>query len=199
MPGEGEGEGQTSGATPYSEGSPITPGSGSSYSDRLSQINANIKSLGGGVEVGGEGGQMPNMGMGIPAHGALGIVGINQIMQNLQSNLMQQMSGSETTAPPAPPVASMIPDVNTTMSSQIIDQSQIETEMDDHAYKQNLKAYTEQTKKQTTEISQSESSSGTPVSFDYNNASDIGWPDWASMIGGNHWAELKKIRLNMWG
>lgn len=199
MPGQGEGEGQTSGATSYSEGSPVTPGSGSSYSDRLSQINANIQSLGGGVEVGGEGGQMPNMGMGIPAHGGLGIVGINQFMQSMQSNLMQQMSGSETTAPPAPPVASMIPDVSATMSSQIIDQSQIETEMDDHAYKQNLKAYTEQTKKQTTEISQSESSSGTPVSFDYNNASDIGWPDWASMIGGNHWAELKKIRLNMWG
>ena len=200
MPGAGEGEGQTSGATPYSEGTQVTPGSGSVGGDRLSQINQIMQNLGGGVP-GTEqsSGGIPDLGMGIPAHGGLGIVGINALVKGMESNLMQQMSGSVPEAPPAPPVASMVPNPTTTMSTQAIEQSQIESNIDDHTYKQNLKAFTEQTKKQTTEIAASEASSGTPVSYDYNNASDIGWPDWAGMIGGNHWAELKKIRLNMWG
>lgn len=33
----------------------------------------------------------------------------------------------------------------------------------------------------------------------YNGPSDIGWPDWAEMIGGNHWKEMKNYKKNMWG
>lgn len=33
----------------------------------------------------------------------------------------------------------------------------------------------------------------------YNGPSDIGWPDWAEMIGGNHWKEMKSYKKNMWG
>lgn len=44
---------------------------------------------------------------------------------------------------------------------------------------------------------------GTPSmagSYDgYNGPSDIGWPDWAEMIGGNHWKEMKNYKKNMWG
>jgi len=29
---------------------------------------------------------------------------------------------------------------------------------------------------------------------------DIGWPDWAGMIGGMHWEEMKNYKKNMaWG
>ena len=41
--------------------------------------------------------------------------------------------------------------------------------------------------------------SGGGAGYDYNAPWDIGWPDWASMIGGNHWAEGKKYKQNMWG
>lgn len=34
--------------------------------------------------------------------------------------------------------------------------------------------------------------------YAYNYPSDVSWPDWASMIGGNHWSEMKKIKKNMW-
>lgn len=33
----------------------------------------------------------------------------------------------------------------------------------------------------------------------YNNQYDVGWPDWAEMIGGNHWKEMKNYKKNMWG
>jgi hypothetical protein len=33
----------------------------------------------------------------------------------------------------------------------------------------------------------------------YNGQYDIGWPDWAEMIGGNHWKEMKSYKKNMWG
>jgi hypothetical protein len=35
--------------------------------------------------------------------------------------------------------------------------------------------------------------------YAYNTPDDIGWPDWASMIGGNHWEEMKHYKKNMWG
>jgi hypothetical protein len=36
--------------------------------------------------------------------------------------------------------------------------------------------------------------------FAYNMPDDIGWPDWAGMIGGNHWEEMKNYKKNMsWG
>lgn len=33
----------------------------------------------------------------------------------------------------------------------------------------------------------------------YNGTYDVGWPDWAEMIGGNHWKEMKNYKKNMWG
>jgi hypothetical protein len=35
-------------------------------------------------------------------------------------------------------------------------------------------------------------------SYAYNYPSDTSWPDWASMIGGNHWNEMKNFKKNMW-
>lgn len=35
--------------------------------------------------------------------------------------------------------------------------------------------------------------------FAYNMPEDIGWPDWAGMLGGNHWEEMKNYKKNMWG
>lgn len=34
--------------------------------------------------------------------------------------------------------------------------------------------------------------------YSYNYPWDVSWPDWASMIGGNHWSEMRKIKKNMW-
>jgi predicted lipid-binding transport protein (Tim44 family) len=36
--------------------------------------------------------------------------------------------------------------------------------------------------------------------FAYNMPGDIEWPDWASMLGGNHYEEMKNYKKNMsWG
>jgi len=36
--------------------------------------------------------------------------------------------------------------------------------------------------------------------FAYNMPGDIEWPDWAGMLGGNHWEEMKNYKKNMsWG
>lgn len=35
--------------------------------------------------------------------------------------------------------------------------------------------------------------------YAYNMPGDIEWPDWASMLGGNHWEEMKGYKKNMWG
>lgn len=43
------------------------------------------------------------------------------------------------------------------------------------------------------------SMSSTGESYAYNHPEDTGWPDWASMIGGNHWEEMKNFKKNMWG
>ena len=45
----------------------------------------------------------------------------------------------------------------------------------------------------------SNSMSGGGHGYGYNHPGDIGWPEWASMIGGNHWAEMKKYKQNMGG
>jgi hypothetical protein len=35
--------------------------------------------------------------------------------------------------------------------------------------------------------------------YAYNYPGDNSWPDWASMIGGLHWNEMKNFKKNMWG
>jgi hypothetical protein len=35
--------------------------------------------------------------------------------------------------------------------------------------------------------------------YAYNYPGDNSWPDWASMIGGLHWSEMKNFKKNMWG
>lgn len=42
-------------------------------------------------------------------------------------------------------------------------------------------------------------SQGDSSGYAYNLLGDIGWPDWAAMIGGNHWEEMKHYKKNMWG
>lgn len=201
MPGAGgeEGQGPSLQEATFPQGagiSSISPGAGSSE-ERLAQIQQNIQSLGGGVE-GGEGGsQTPMMGMGIPAHGMIGAVGINQAIEAARA-FSAEMSGTMNAVPPAPPVASMITETPQS-SSQVIEQSQIQNQVEEYSSRETLKAYAEQTSKQTTEIAASEASSGTPVMHDYNNVNDVGWPDWAAIVGGNHWQELKKVKLNMFG
>jgi hypothetical protein len=34
--------------------------------------------------------------------------------------------------------------------------------------------------------------------YAYNYSWDKSWPDWASMIGGQHWSELQNFKKNMW-
>lgn len=190
-----EGEGAT-GATPYSGGAAVTPGMGGSVNDRISQINQTIQSMGGGVP-GAEKASDPNLGMGIPAHGLIAPMNINELINVAKSDLKQMQSNVAT--PNLAPAAAMVAGSETAKSTQTIQQAQLEDQIEDYSYRENMRAYTEQTKKVTTDIAASEKTSGTPVIYDYNNASDVGWPDWASMVGGNHWPELKKIKLNMFG
>lgn len=191
-----EGEKGTSGATPYSGGSAVTPGMGGSVSDRLSQIQQNIQSLGGGVPGAEIQSATPDMGMGIPAFGGMGMLGAVNISEYIE-NAKQQMTGTMAPVPPAAPVASMIPEPKISAPTQTIEQSQIQNEMEEYSSRESMRAYAEQTKKQTTDIVSSEASSGTPAMYDYNNINDVGWPDWAAIVGGNHWQELKKVKLNM--
>lgn len=193
-----ESEKGTSGATPYSGGSAVTPGMGGSVSDRLSQIQQNIQSLGGGVPGAEIQSAKPDMGMGIPAFGGMGMLGAVNINDYIE-NAKQQMSGTMAPAPPAAPVASMIPEPKISAPTQTIEQSQIQNEMEEYASRESMKTYAEQSKKQTTELASSEATTGTPVMYDYNNVNDVGWPDWAAIVGGNHWQELKKVKLNMFG
>jgi len=191
-----ESEKGTSGATPYSGGSAVTPGmGGGSYDQRLAAIQENINKLGGGVTgIGAEessapvGPSLESLQMGIPAHGMMGApVNMQSFIENLKSQAV----------PPAPsPTASMVPTPAVT-PSQTIEQSRINDEIEDYEQKQKMVAFAEQTKKQTTDIISNQNSSGTPSSFDYNNAADTGWPDWAALIGGWNWEETKKIKQNM--
>lgn len=194
-----ESEKGTSGATPYSGGSAVTPGmGGESYDQRLSAIQENINKLGGGVPESEQTGSSPFAGMmGIPAHGFGGAVNIQEYMSNIQSN-MAQIQQSVASPNLMAPAAAMVSAPLTSQATQAIQQAQVEDQVEDYTFKENMMAYNEQTKKVTTEIAASEKTSGTPVIYDYNNASDVGWPDWASMVGGNHWSELK-LKLNMFG
>jgi hypothetical protein len=194
----GESEQSKSGATPISGGSAVTPAmSGSTSDNTISQINENIQKLGGGVP-GEYKPETPNLGMGIPAHGLAAPLNIDEFMKVANSDI-RQMQSNIATPNLAVPAAAMVTAPETSRASQAIHQSQIDDQAENYAYRENMRSFNEQTKKQTTEIAASEKTTGTPVIYDYNNASDVGWPDWASMVGGNHWAELKKIKLNMFG
>ena len=190
-----ESETGTSGATPYSGGSAVTPGmGGGSYDQRLATIQENINKLGGGVtgvgseQAGPTGPSLQSMQMGIPAHGMMAMpVNVQSFVENIKS---QQM------APPAAPAANIVP-TEIPMPAQTIDQSRLNDEVEKHDQRQKLAAFAEQTKKQTTDIVATENASGLPSSYNYNNANDVGWPDWAALIGGWHWEETKKIKQNM--
>lgn len=184
-----ESEKGTSGATPYSGGSAVTPGmGGGSYDQRLAAIQENINKLGGGVTgVGAEEqpAPTPSIAMGIPAHGMAMPVNIQDYTSKIDTMAIAASS----------PAASMVP--ATPKTSDVINQTQLETQVEDHSYKEAMRIYTEQTKKQTEDIASSQLSTGTQYAFDYNNAGDTGWPDWAALIGGWNWEETKKIKQNM--
>lgn len=200
-PGAGgeEGQGPALSEATMPQGVGMSPGVGSSVDDRISAMQQNINQLGGGVPGTEQSGSSPFTGMmGIPAHGFGGAVNIGEYMSNIQSN-MAQIQQSVASPNLMAPAAAMLSAPTTSEATQTIQQAQVEEQVEDYNYRENMLAHNEQTKKITTEIAASEKTSGTPVIYDYNNANDVGWPDWASIIGGNHWDELRKVKLNMFG
>jgi uncharacterized protein YcbK (DUF882 family) len=81
--------------------------------------------------------------------------------------------------------------------TQFLNQFQLDSQTEQHFYRQTMRSSAEQNRKKQTELGSKEAMTGKPISSDYNNPNDIGWPDWAEMLGHTGYSELNKIKL--WG
>ena len=186
--------GTTAALTPSSSGETATPVSQASMVPGVSAgISGNQMSsmmgMMGGMIPGGMGGMIGSL---IPMIGnLLGSLGSMEAparapqefasQQNPIAELLQSLSGS--TAPGE-------------MMNQAAVQKQAQQETSQEIMA--MGPQPEQRKPAETTIA-SNSMGGGGDGYAYNQPGDIGWPEWASMIGGNHWSELKKFKQNMWG
>lgn len=97
-----------------------------------------------------------------------------------------------------PPPAEILPGTAESIAGQQINQSAIENLAMDHQSRAKMLELLTKKEAHDAETLHRQHHEGQAMSWDYNNPNDIEWPDWASMIGGNHWEEMKKIKKNMW-
>lgn len=84
------------------------------------------------------------------------------------------------------------------LNSQIVKQTAVQSAANEQLYQESLAE--SQTPNITPEVRSSQQPYiGDMAGYNYNNPADVGWPDWAALIGGNHWDEMKKIKKTMWG
>lgn len=90
-------------------------------------------------------------------------------------------------------------DQQASMNTAQLNASEVEKQLEESRTKEALVNHFRNQDKQSDERSVVQGNSAQLTVNDYNGPEDIGWPDWAKMLGGNHYEELKKIKLNMWG
>lgn len=192
---------QTAGqqVTTSGESIPSTPGStvSSSQAEPVSQEPAvSGPSMGGMNPMAMMGGMMPG-GMG-------GIVGmVAPMLMSALGSIQAPEAAAATleTAPSTNVPAEMIQALsksadNTKMLTQAAINKQVQQESAQDPITEMLNSVFGQ-QQNTPEVQGAPTMAG---SYDgYNGPSDIGWPDWAEMIGGNHWKEMKSYKKNMWG
>jgi hypothetical protein len=188
--------------TPGAEPSATTPGSG--YSPQQTATPVAMTQA------------MPGTAAGLtPEQMTMMMTGMNPMAAAAASAMMGQLqSAQEEAAAIAPQQQAEQPQSQQLSSTQILEQLSRSTE---NAQVLKQAAVTNQVQQ---EIAQQEPISeilasifgqqSTPSSTIVNNSSnisaggyngtyDVGWPDWAEMIGGNHWKEMKNYKKNMWG
>ena len=97
-----------------------------------------------------------------------------------------------------PPAAEIVPGTAESVAGDTLNRAQIENLAIDQQTREKMLELLSRKEKSDQETLERQHYDGAPGSWDYNNPNDIEWPDWASMIGGNHWEEMKKIKKNMW-
>lgn len=84
------------------------------------------------------------------------------------------------------------------MNSEIVKNTAVQAAANQEAYQENL--FNEAPAVNNVEVRNAQAPYvGDMAGYNYNNPADISWPDWAALIGGNHWDEMKKIKKSMWG
>lgn len=120
--------------------------------------------------------QIPMQMMGMMGGGIGGIAGmlLPMIASTIQSEMVSMPS---------------MPALNT----QAVNQAAITAEATQQTVQEaQSSAYTPQVNPEANRMAMGDNSG-----FAYNMPDDIGWPDWAGMIGGNHWEEMKNYKKNM--
>jgi len=90
-------------------------------------------------------------------------------------------------------------DQQASMNTAQLNAAEIEKQLNESSTKQALINHFNSQNKNSDEAAVVQGNTGQLTVNDYNGPEDLGWPDWAKMLGGNHYEELKKIKLNMWG
>lgn len=130
--------------------------------------------------------------------GALGGMGaLGGLMGGMDfGSIISSLIPSLTSAAPniTPSIAQMIPDTsNTTRNVAMVNQAQIQSQAEDHNARMALVENSEKNQKQDSQSMTSMAQDGSVNSWDYNNASDLKWPEWAD-LGRTGWSEVNKIR-----
>lgn len=170
------------GATPLAGGAapPSVPPTGSETLSPMAEPVGQsplVPSMGGGPSIGNMTGQIMGMLSGFMSPG-LGSIA-SSIIPMLSSAISAELTPTTST---------------TSRNMQMVNEAAVQAEA------------TEQYAQQQTTTPQSGGGGTSNVNrmqaadnsgYAYNTANDVGWPDWAAMIGGNHWEEMKNYKKNM--
>jgi|688.fasta_scaffold04465_19 hypothetical protein len=82
------------------------------------------------------------------------------------------------------------------MNSQIVKQTAVQSAANQETFQESL--FNETPAQNNIQVNGGQSGYiGDMAGYNYNHPADVSWPDWASLIGGNHWEEAKKIKKHM--
>jgi hypothetical protein len=190
----------TAGAiTPGSAGSaiPQTPISPRSAGSAVPQtpISPGVSAGMTGMDMSSMMGMMPMMGGGMG-----GMIGALMPMVGSLLGSLGGMGAPQGFDGQQSPITGMLQSLSESTSSiDMMNQTAIQRQAQQEYSQEMLATASEETSRGADSSIVNNTISGSGAGHGYNYPGDTGWPEWASMIGGNHWSEMKKYKQNMWG
>lgn len=112
---------------------------------------------------------------------------------NILSSLVPSLASAVPNITPSP--AQMVADTSgTTRNVAMVNQAQVQNQVEDYNTRTAMMESFNDKKKAEEQSVTNVAQEGAPNSWDYNNATDLSWPEWAN-LGRTGWSEVNKLRL----
>lgn len=135
-------------------------------------------------------GMMGGMGMGG------GLIGMMPMLLSALGNIGGNIPNMG--APVSDPIAELLDNISGSLSGKTINETSISREVQQEMALSSVNDQTQQTFNPDKASYTNNRMAFDQPGYNYNMPGDVGWPDWASMLGGNHWPEMSKFKRNLW-